>query len=526
MNMSDMIITKKVSKGKSENQAKPKRNKKQANQLSQKQVRVQSLLEDLTMLKQQYKNELSSAQNAVKAFKAGTLEKPIREINEAYPVKGKLKLLERLVGDKFVKSLYGDGFDHLSNSQMIDLFSTVYADDIFSMFGTSPTALLMSLAKEYGPQLLRWAYSTAKNKLGQFVNKKSHGSGMGVVSFPLDQEDGYVPSGYSYSDKVNMAYIRQFFAPQKYKSPMPDSFGPNCNTCSITAEYLLTTDAAGNALFYCYPDNICGSGAVDVSNFFVAQNSIAPSAANPVTGLITAPTYRPGPATPVAGTGVDKYRVLSFAMRVVPQLAAINNQGSIMLAYTTNASEPVGLPQVPQTTALQYPFVHIAAINGTKELRQLHVPHSIQDTHFDDALQNLTQLSAAGSVQDLYVLNCIGGPANTNVARVYVTVNFDWIPSEAQMLLNKPSPTPDAPGTLSCLSSLVKRFPHLTQLSEEEADSVVESLGGRQESGIIDVINALTSSGQRFKARPRHIIGEAQPNGLDQMSFDNILASS
>lgn len=508
---------KKVSKRKPANQAE-KRKRQKANK--------NNLLEDLYNLKKEYSEQLKSAQSAVQAFKDGVLEKPIRQINDAYPMKGKLSMLEKLVGRKFVKNYYGDGFDHLTNTQMIDLFSTVYADDIFSNFGTSPSALLLALAKEYGPQILRWAYTTAKNKLGQFVNKKSHGSGMGMVSFPLDQDSSYAPAGYSYSDKVCMAYLRQFFSPQKFKSPMPDSFGPNCNTCSITAEYLLTTDAAGNSLFYCYPDNICGSGAVDATNFFVAQNSIGPSAANPTTGVITAPTFRAGPATPVAGTGVDRYRVLSFAMRIVPQLSAINNQGSIMLSYTTNASEPIGLPAVPQATALQYPFVHIAAINGTKELRQLHVPHSIQDTHFDEVLQTLAQLNTAGSVQDLYVVNCIGGPANTNVARVYITVNFDWIPSESQMLLNKPSPTPDAPGTLSCLSSLVKRYPHLTQLSEEEADSVVESLGSRQESGIMDVLASISTSGQRFKARPRHVLGETNvASNLDQMSFDNILSS-
>jgi hypothetical protein len=74
----------------------------------------------------------------------------------------------------------------------------------------------------------------------------------------------------------------------------------------------------------------------------------------------------PGPLYGFGATAILASRTTGTAVRVLPILADVNNPGILNFAYTT---AQVITELIPLANALNYPWYHTAAVNGTKEMR-------------------------------------------------------------------------------------------------------------------------------------------------------------
>jgi hypothetical protein len=115
---------------------------------------------------------------------------------------------------------------------------------------------------------------------------------------------------------------------------------------------------------------------------------------------------------------------------------------------------------------LQFPFYHGAAVNGTKEMRQVHAPHDYSDLSLDSFG---TLLTSSPDGADWIYMSVAGVPAGVTYATVYITGSIDYMPGTSSIGLVKPRNTPDYPATIQCYASLVKRHPYILQLTLDEA---------------------------------------------------------
>jgi len=483
---------------------------------------------ELQALKSAFKEQTKSAKIAVMSYDAN--EEYKRAVDSATSVrsKGKLRYLEKLVGEKFMKSEVPD-FSGLSNAHKIAYCASVYSDDLTAsvLGGGSPAGVLANLAAEYGPSLLSWLYSKAKAKM---FNYKPKGSGAGSLQYPNAEMDFSMTNihggsrllmGIKDCNSVCNEYLASLFCPEEYSSLCPDQFGPSLCLSSQTSSILLNTDSTGNSLAYILPDQVTAAGSV--ASWFGAQNVLG-TAANTTTGVITTPTYAFGLYNPSTAGNVQAYRVTAGSTRIVFNLSATNNSGSCMLAYTTNppnvAQLGVQSPAITQAQALQFPWCHVAAINGTVELRQIHIPHNITDMELSEFGLTLTECLAQGDALDEIAINVIGGPINTVVARVYTTAQIDYSPGTNIITLNRTKPTPEGAGTLPAASALLKRMPHLAQLTLAEAREFASFILNAP-SNYADLVTACLEHGTKYTARPREFVmgGGGQPH-IGDMSFE------
>jgi hypothetical protein len=387
--------------------------------------------------------------------------------------------------------------------------------------------LIRSVVSQYGPQVLEWLYSKAKN----YVNFKSHGSGQGLVNYPISSQSmggnpmSMMKSSYATAfglNKVSLEYLASVLCPEKYTTLTPDFFGTNLCSTTKTSQFSLITGTDGNCFDIVLPD-MATVGAV-VNTSFQQFMSNAGSIINPQTGVTSAGSFLPGIFN-TAGVGtIQRYRVTSSAIRVVPQLAAVNNSGEIVLAYSTDVSNTTVLtnPVISQNEILQYPFLHIATVNGTKEWRQIHLPHDVTELALDDFSVTPTGMYANGGL-DLCIIQGTGLPVSSVIGQIFFTQGIDFMPGASGIGVLKPKATPDAQGSIPCAASLIKRIPHLTQLSAEEAADLADQIVNIDSNDFGTVIETILQMCHVFKPRPKVSLGsggQTFPGGIGEVSFD------
>lgn len=238
--------------------------------------------------------------------------------------------------------------------------------------------------------------------------------------------------------------------------------------------------------------------------------------------------YFAGPYNSAGAGNVARFRISSASYRFVPQLSATNNSGVVTMAYSTeppNNSMGGAAPAVPSASMLQFPYVHIATINGTTEYRQIHVPHDVTDLSLDDfAVTNATLMQSG---LDLLYFSAAGVPANVVFGKMYVTVAIDYMPGGSAIGLIKPGPTPNAPGSITLATCLIKEFPHITQLSLSEANDFgqfIASIDSNQFEYVYKEIKAYINK-SNYSARPRLALAAGNAgggnggDGIASMSF-------
>jgi hypothetical protein len=435
-------------------------------------------------------------------------KKRINNIDSELGGKGKLRKLEAIVGAKFVNQ-HVKNFNHLSFKDKCGYIESIYADDFGPISpGGAVSNLLLELAMEYGPSVIDWLFGQA-NKA--YATIQGHGSGTGLLSTSMPITGGCGPfmggpsRGLTDSNTVDLLYIASVFCPEKYNTITPDSFSNQivCTAKEVVDSFITGTD--GNGIGYYLPDAATQNATI-ASWAFAINNA---GTVNVTTGLASLYQYNTGAFFTAGSNNVARYRSTTGSIRLVPNLAAVNNSGSITLAYFTesplNNTAGVSAPAISSDLALQAPFLHIAAINGTSEMRQIHIPHDVAELELDDFDDVLTVLSSQGGLDNMYVL-IQGAPVNTNVLKCYRTTAIDYMNGPGLSGLVKLGPSPDAPGSLPCVATLIKRLPHLTQLTLDEAISFSEKIVNLGTDRYSEVVQAILSMSTGFKPRNKKVL--------------------
>jgi len=180
-------------------------------------------------------------------------------------------------------------------------------------------------------------------------------------------------------------------------------------------------------------------------------------------------------------------------VRIVFAASALNNSGTCTLAYSTEAigvTQGAAAPAIDLNSVMQFPYFHAATINGSLEMRQIHLPLDPAELTLDDFSTTGAALYA-GSGLDVVYLNVTGCPAGATMASVYVTTNLDYMPGPSALGLVKPQTSPIGPASIPCLSILVKLNPGIAQLPLESAKklaSFITSLESNQCSYVVDQV--------------------------------------
>lgn len=366
-------------------------------------------------------------------------------------------------------------FDSYDMAKKMEYLKAVLADDL----GSYVVPILTTLAKEYGPSILSWAYGKIKSRF----NLRDHGSGIGILkdstqAIPRSMDS--ITSDGKFLDLANLVdlnYISCVLCPEAFKDRLPDLNAQNTALYYNQTQLLLTnTRTDGNFIQYINLDNSLASGIGTYWYTATCLNVGTPSTAscNMTAGLATNYLYGVGPAFANLAA-INSYRTVASSVRFVPSLSTINNQGTYGLIYQTdpsNSSLYGANPAIPSIEALNSPYVHIAAAQGTKEMRQVHTPHDITD----QAMVNINNglISNATQSSDVAYFFGIGGPlstgnSGTTFGTMYYTVVLEDIPTQGGLGLQEVRPTPTAPGSSLCIGSIFKGSPHVSQLDLKDA---------------------------------------------------------
>jgi hypothetical protein len=519
--------------GKPNSGSNAKQQKTEAKKMGAKKYTSKSLkkLEDeLKGLKNQF--ELSSPKMALENL---ATNKDFRDKIELYDAsskgRGKLAALERAVGSKFIK-VNDPSYENASISEKYKVCEAIYADDIASVLGLAAqygAPMLRKIIASYGPDVLNWLFTKAK----KYVNSYSHGSGPGLKSTGLAISDGMslnrALSGAKWlidNNTVCVKYLAAIFCPEEYTSLTPDFLNAKLVNTTKTYTVDFTSGTDGNFLMYYLPDGVTLTGAATSWQY---AYTTAVNTSNIQTGLGSAYAYGPGIYNTSGEGNISRYRAGPGSIRIVPNLAAINNSGVITLAYSTDQSNETmstATTAIPINTVLNLPFVHIACLNGTKEYRQIHLPHSIEELGLDDFASTYTQISVSGDLDYIY-MNGTGLPVATDFCKAYFTQSIDYMPGDSVIGLVKPESTPDAPASIPCACTILKRMPHLAQLDLDAAKEFAEFLVSQNSDRYGDIVGAVLDFAHRYKPRPRMLAsgmggggGGGGAGGLDSFDMD------
>lgn len=501
----------------SKQESKLSRKGKKANPSNLSSNQFNKLKEELQALKKSFTTLTTGPIPSLEMYRdsAGFRDR-LRGVSNKYTGRGKAKKLEQAVGLKFAKGYAqkaGMNFDTSSTAEKIEMLETLYADDLGSLLGVvgnlvGPT--IRSMVVKYGPQVLEFLLDRVKNKAMNLI--KSHGSGQGLVSIPVPtSETPLLSMDYVDSNTVCLQWIASVLCPEKYMCLTPDGAQEELVSANRMSTYDIVSNANGDFIYYSLPDMTCALGG-GANQYFYATNT-ATSTVNQTTGVIGTPAFGAGPFNASGVASINNYRLTAASYRFIPNLAAVNNSGILTLAYMSNTTDNLtsgANPAVPDNSLLNWPYLHIATANGTKEMRQIHVPHAVTDLSpqpFSSTVTGLTQYIE----MDGLCLKGSGFPAGTRVGKLIVATQIDYAPGDSVIGLVKPVPTPDAPGSIACCATLVKRLPHITQLDLDDAMMLAEfvlSLPKPDYSYVVQQVCGYVKS-KGFKPRPSMSLGGA-----------------
>lgn len=147
----------------------------------------------LKSLKQHF-NTLTSPQKAIETYNDNSeFRGYIKDIDSKHPGKGKLRLLEQAIGQKFISSQVPEILDPQTPIKVrIRYAESVLADDLLSAGIQFLAPYLKDVISYAGPKVIDWLYGFAKRKFGQYRNVEGHGSGTGYKAItPGYESDCY-----------------------------------------------------------------------------------------------------------------------------------------------------------------------------------------------------------------------------------------------------------------------------------------------------------------------------------------------
>jgi len=499
-----------------------RKNKKQG---GQPKIRLdkQDYEKSLKALKQQHASELKDIHAAINGIKSGgVLVDAVDKIQQEHPGRGKLPLLEKLVGIKFLasKDYIGPEFLNMPYKEKLRYVEAAYADDLGSILAGGLKAVspyIGSAISYYGPKLLDWLYS----KVAGRQELRSNGSGQGMITL-------VPPRDFFSSCDMNtcsLDYLASIFCPEKYSSLIPDLFGASLVSTTRTVTQQMNADTSGNALYYFLPDMVTAANDTLHTSWQTASSS--GGTANVTTGVISPnPTFVAGTYYTTGSANISRFRLSSTAYRIVPEVSALNNQGVVTLAYATDLTNDNFLnatPALPQASVLQFPCLHIANLAGTKELRQVHFPHDVTELALDDFIQTNQTMYQNGGL-DLIYASLEGANPAAGVCKIYITQAIDYMPGDNAIGLVKPVMTPNAPASVPTAAILLKLIPHLAQLDLDSAMDFAAFLLSLESDDMRHVIKSAKSYSSKFKAPPK-VYKSPMQQSHDGFSFDDEFAN-
>lgn len=435
--------------------------------------------------------------------------------------KNALSALEKAVGQKFISTTV-KGFSNFKYQDKVKAILALLSDDIVStMLGLGSKALpyiypLLDKAVSFGGEkILDWFYS----KISQFTdsNMKGHGSGQGLVVWPK--------VGRMYTkNTVSVASVMTFICPEEYNFPMSSIYTRHLATTGTRRAQILTSNAAGEQIIYVFPDCAYGSASLSAGVISGAVMSSPTSVTNLSTGTSTAWTGVFGPLRSNINNA-NSFTTTGYSTRIVTNLSALNNSGTITMAYlfetptdaiwdpTTTGIANFG---IGDTTLQNLPIQYTANLVGTKEFNMCR---SCADWTIFDEFSVLATAQTMNS--DIIMIRVSGVPANTNYATLYLTGSTDATPSQSGMVVNKPKPIPPAPATIEFIGMLnhivpnwsfqpletrLKLANHLQLCESEDFDELARHLAGHS----IDLTKHEKGS---------TIIESSPDNGFSDLSF-------
>jgi hypothetical protein len=527
---------------------------KRSNNYSQ----VSKLITDLKSLKEQY--SLNSPQIALQKYqKDQSLRNRVDDIDYEHPMKKKLRKLEVAVGEKFMdaemsKDL-GLKYGTLTANQKLGYIESVLADDFGSLLGIAARYVapyIKDLAMAYGPKVIDWVYNKALSVMGGLKEKglrsiRGHGSGPGVKYTPNPEpmeleEEKIDPSMvmeterpppeekimYSLPDMntVCKEYICAVLCPENYTCLYPNSTNANIACASKENTWTWNSAADGNGVIYYFGDYPQANGTSPSVQLYYNPTGTSTSV-NVVTGSPSAYVGMFGEFGSLSTTLMTESVTIGSSIRIVLTQPELTAQGNVTLCAFTddvNVSVNTTTPAVPLITALNAPYVHAAAVSKTTELRQIHIPHAIVMTELQAATNNNTAETAS---EDIVVAYLTGTVPNTAIAQIYTWASINYaIGPQALQLINTQSP-PDGPASSFALASILKRMPHLAQLTLDEAIDFASYIANLPYTSFKNVVGGALQYGCKFKKRPKtfsgSVGGSSQLNqsigSMDEISF-------
>jgi len=493
---------------------------------NQKPFKQQNVSKQMKMLQDQIKalktqfikgddNPINTPENAFSYYKTNEEYKKSIDNSASTRMKGHLRLLEQFVGEKFMDSKVMD-YDKLSPSQKITDLTIIASDDLSQILGiaskyVAPT--LMNLAKEYGPKLLSWLY----NKFQSKYSTQGHGSGPG-------QKNYYPLETISFTDNntICLKYLASIFCPEVYVQAMSATNDPNVVSTGKESNYPVITGSDGNFFGIFLDDGVCQPGTN--TNYFGSFTGLN-STYNPNNGVVggTGYSYTQGPYYPATSANIANYRLTAISYRFIPSVSSLNNAGKVQMIYnctSTNTTIGGASPAIPPMTLLQSQYVHIAPMK-TPEFRQIGILMDQLDNSVDPFATPMTSFNNNGFKYMVLVIT--GALANTQVGDLYATANIDYTPGDSLAGIVKPQPTPDAPATLMCFGSIIKQFPQLSNIGEDESKNLAQHILSCPSPSYPVLMSHLQQHVLQYKKKPTTMANQ-QPSqqAIGDLSFDVI----
>lgn len=473
---------------------------------------------DLKKIKEKYQPK--TYQEAVEMLQeGGDFNKEIQHTVNKHKGRGKLKVLQQELGDKLLKQVYKGNdltykYDYIEAMLSDDLWSTA------ASLGMKVAPYLKNLAVTYGPQAIEWLYSKAKEKFNQTTGKggdltrvgTGHGSGTGfTMMVPPITKNNQSHGLYTMTDAntVDRLFIASTLCPEFYSGLCPDGMTSLLASASLTTQYNIVSDAGGNVLEVYNDDQAFSNGTE-----FAWWRQIGLTGLSPTTGVSTTFSLNPGIFfSNIANT--TKFRVTAAVKRFVPSLSALTTQGIVRVGiFDTTPSALLAGGQVAISAAqcANAGYFKSVPIYGLKEVRMIHPCHSYADLSLDvPAVNNVTMDS------DVTAFQCVGAAVG-NIGTMYVTVNIDYQPSATLNGMVKVQPTPDAPATMSVISTILKRQPHLIFLGCDESRELADFVMSLKSDSYSEVANEIIGYASKYKPHINSTVEAGSAPGIVSMS--------
>jgi len=262
------------------------------------------------------------------------------------------------------------------------------------------------------------------------------------------------------SDAVAVEYISTLICPERFQWRQPQTLPLKTAISGPTTEFVLTSDANGNAAAWINPNQVSYAGAGTVADFYIQYN---PTVFNPVTGAYTAITNLNSPMA-ANNASYEQIRVTSTVVQVTPVASITTAQGGIQMGYFPYLAQASNVT----TQASLMTNAYYQSGNFLQTYRMTTVPDG------ENAVYQTSGVSTG--LNEMFYILITGAPASTKVAKIDIYPQVEFMPTPGQTIMSPVSYPLPGVRTNDLISVMEYAFPAVEMLTFDQAFELASSV--------------------------------------------------